>query len=58
MTAQCSKCGNPTNDKTGVSEIILASEIKVLVERYGEQPIKEALFAALEKDMNPACPEE
>lgn len=37
---------------------ILASEIQILVERYGEQQVKEALMQALEKDINQACPEE
>ncbi len=38
--------------------IVLAAEISSLIEQYGEEAVKEALFAALEKDMNPACPEE
>lgn len=41
-----------------MSSIFLQSEIQMLIEKYGEEQVKEALMAALEKDMNPACTEE
>jgi hypothetical protein len=41
-----------------MGEIILAAEIQTLIEKYGEEAVKEALMKALEKEMNPACPEE
>lgn len=41
-----------------MSKIILAAEIQMLLEQYGEEQVKEALMKTLEKDINPACPEE
>jgi hypothetical protein len=38
--------------------IVLAAEIQILIEKYGEEAVKEALMKALEKDLRPECPEQ